>query len=479
MNLKTMSLSNEQIQKIVRDRRNQKEIQEGISHQERLRFHTETTLRKDDLSSYYFDFLSWIGSDQPEILAKDKFARFKQLIKTPIQTIELTESIYSRLFRIFYSQDSYFSYRFTDDSLESDWEDYRDNKFWPNVGFQAMQTAIDSIWIADLPAMQTSEFPEPCNRLIDIKNVISIKNDAYNNCQHVIFQLGDYVYVYDSEFFRVYGMVNGQLTSDPIAEEPHDLGYTPARMMWSERLKSDNYINKESPITKELTDLDWLLFHMTSKRYMDIANAYPITVTYEEDGDFEDDDITDNEQRQTGKKPSGSSLMGAGSHNEVPAPRSSEESDMMQYGPIKVISPDVNSLDWHVKEEGRLYDKIFKAVVGTDTEVLNDAAKNETQIESAFESQKSVLFRVKKNFEIINKFADETLCRLRYGERFIDCDIDYGTDFFLRDVDDLQEELVTAKDSGASDAILETISTNILHTKYSMMTRGRRSNPVS
>jgi len=94
------------------------------------------------------------------------------------------------------------------------------------------------------------------------------------------------------------------------------------------------------------------------------------------------------------------------------------------------------------------------------------AAKNEDQIAASFESQESVLFRVKKNFEIINKFADETICKLRYGERFLDCDIDYGTNFFLKDIGDLQEELVQAKESGASDVILESINDNILHTKY-------------
>ena len=469
-----MPLSNEQIQEIARGRRNQKEIQQGKEHQKRLRFHTETILNKSDLSPYYYDFLRWIGSNEPdpaggstpELLASDKFDRVKQLIKAPIQTVELTESIYSRLFRIFYSQDSFFNYRFTDDSLEDDWEEFRESKFWPTIGFQAMQTAIDSVWVIDLPSEQFTEFPQPRNKLIDIEDVIDIKNDEYNNCIYVIFQLGDWIYVYDDEFFRVYGVNGGVITSLPIAEVPHDLGYTPARMMWSERLRSNNLINKEAPITKELTDLDWLLFHMTSKRYMDLANAYPITVTYSLDNDYEDDDLTENEQRTDGKKPSGSNLVGAGSHIVGKAPNSTEEHDPLQYGPVKVISPDVNTLEWHVKEEIRLIDKIFKAVVGVDQESRNDAAKNEMQIDSAFESQKSVLFRVKKNFEVIHKFADSTICRLRYGERFIDCDIDYGTNFFLKGVDDLQEELQSAKDTGASDAILESISDNILNTRY-------------
>lgn len=466
-----MPLSNEQIKKIVSQRRN-REVEQGKRHQERLRFHTETVLNKYDLSPYYHDFLGWIGSRgidptgaTPELLAKDKFERVKHLIKAPIQTVELTESIYSRLFRVFSAQDSYFSYRFDDDALEADWSEYRDDKFWPTIGFEAMQIAIDSVWIPTLPSEQTTDFPEPKNKLIDIENVIEIKNDEYNNCIYVIFKIGDYIYVYDDTSFRVFAADGYIIKGDPI-EVPHDLGYTPARMFWSEKLTSVNYINKESPITKELTDLDWLLFHMTSKRYMDIANGFPITVTYEEDDDYQDDDIIDNEQRIDGKKPDGADLVGAGSHVKAPAPRTTEEHDAMQYGPIKIIAPPVESLRWHVEEEQRLIDKIFKAVVGVDQESRNDAAKNEKQIDSAFESQLSVLFRVKRNFEIIHKFADATICKLRYGDRFIDCDIDYGTNFFLKDVDDLQEELKEARESGAGAAIIEAINDNIIRTKY-------------
>ncbi len=461
-----MPLSNEQVQKIVKERRNGKELQDGVKHQERLRFHTETILKKDDLSSYYRDFLAWLGAPaegEPELLAEDKFKRLVSLIRTPVQTVELLESIYSRLFKVFFSQDSYFNYRFTDDSLEDDWNEFRDAKFWPTIGFQAMQTAIDSVWVVDLPGEQLTEFPEPTDRLIDIKDVIDIKNDEENNCIYVIFRFGDMVFVYDDESFRVFNS-DGDEVKELLVEAPHDLGYTPARMMWSEKLKAQNFINKEAPVSKELGDLDWLLWHLTMKRYLDLGSGFPTTASYEIDDDYQDGDITENKQRKTNKRPKGNHLMGPGSYMTVPAPREGEQ-DMMK-NPIQVINPDVDVLDWHVKEEVRLKDTIFKSVVGTDTEVRNAAAKNEKQIDAAFESQESVLFRVKKNFEIIHKFADSTKARLRYGERFLDCDIDYGTNFFLKDINDLQEELQTAKDSGAPDAIIESINDNILHTKY-------------
>lgn len=457
-----MPLSSDQIKKIVQDRRNQKEIQAGIHHQERLRFHVESVLNKYNLSPYYREFTDWIGNQDPEILAEDKFERFEKLLKTPIQTIELTESIFSRLYKIFFSQDSFFKYRFTDDSLEADWSEFRDDEFWRTEGFEAMQTAIDSVWIAAVPPEQSTEFPEPKNMLIDISNVISIKNTPKNECIYVIFQIGDVVYAYDSEFFRAYPLVGGKMSE--VIEVPHDLGYTPARMFWSEKLESKNLINKESPITKELTDLDWLLFHQTSKKYLDLANAYPTIISYEAKGDYEDEAITDNEQRKVNKKPAGHWLMGAGSFITLPAPRDGE-TDMM-VNPMKIISPDVETLEWHVNEETRLVNKIFKAVVGSDNEIKNDTAKNEMQIESSFESQESVLLRVKKNFEIINTFADVTLAKLRYGDRFIGAEIDYGHNFFLKDVGELQNELKQAKESGAGDAIVDSIHENILNTKY-------------
>ena len=477
MNSKTMGLSNEQIQNIVKSRPSYQEIQKGIRHQQRLRFHSDTVLTKDDYRDAYTEFTRWIGVDKPELLPGDKFERFKQLIRPPIPTIELTESVYSRLHKVFHSQDAFFSYDFVTPELNSDWEDFRDTQFWSTKGFQAMQSAIDSVWVVDLPELQITSRPEPFNMLIDISNVVDIQNDDKLNCIHIIYKRGEFVVAYDNEFIRVYesddrgdslnNMIGGiSIGAEPIKEIPHGLKYTPARQFWSEQLDSRNFINKESPITKELSDLDWLLFHMTSKKYMDLANAYPIVAVYDHDDDFNDPNRTDNKGRtDSGEKPEGNKLTGPGTIIKVPIPRGKDEADLMK-DPAKMISPDVETLEWHVDEEMRLTNKIYRSVVGTDAEVKNEAAKNENQVDAAFESQISVLFRIKKNFEIIHKFADKTIAKIRYGESFVGCNIDYGTKFFLKDVNELHQDFKMAKEAGASETILEQIQTNILNTKY-------------
>ena len=475
MNLKTMGLSNEQIQKIVKSRPNQQSIQRGISHQSRLRFHSDTVLHERDSSSAYIDFTQWVGGGSFPVLPRDKFDRFLQLLRFPLSTVELTESIYSRLRKVFDSQDAFYNYEFTTPELRSDWDEYRDCEFWQTKGFHAMQTAIDSVWVVDLPELQTTPRPEPFNRLIDISSVIDIQNDEFLNCEYVIFQFGDNVLAYDNEYIRVYeakgdisdGLVsyNGiEIAKEPIKEIIHGLGYTPARQFWSEQLNARNYINRESPITKELSDLDWLLFHMTSKKYMDLSNSYPIVVSYDFDGDSDDSDITDN-KGQSVKKPKGNKIMGPGSIYSVPAPFDNTDADLMKE-PVRFISPDVETLSWHVSEENRLMNKIYRSVVGADPELRNEMSKNENQVDAAFEAQLSVLFRVKKNFEVINKFSDHTIAKLRYGDSFIKCNIDYGTRFFLKDVNELHEDFKLSKEAGGSDTILSQIQDNILDTKY-------------
>ena len=76
-----MGLSNDKIREIAKDRPHQKEIQKGVSHQERLKFHSETILNESDFGDAWWNFTTWVGRSAPELLPKDKFARFLQLLQ--------------------------------------------------------------------------------------------------------------------------------------------------------------------------------------------------------------------------------------------------------------------------------------------------------------------------------------------------------------------------------------------------------------
>ena len=436
--------------------------------------HCETILRKGEMPQAFNNFLAWVGGtssgegDHPKLLPQAKFKRFNQLLTTPIDTVELCDAMFTKLNRVFDAEDARRELKFNKDGLDDDFNDYYDSfKYWATKGAEAVKTSINSVWVVDLPETQVSEFPEPYGYLVNISQVIDLYNDTSNNCIWLLFKSGDYLLVYDDESIRKFEYKDGEL-GEEVGQFVHELGYTPARMMWSDRLMQYDSINKKSPVTNVLTSLDNWLFMSVNKKYMDLGNSYPITAAYESGADVSQDNKQDNKSPNT-KAPSGADLLGPGSYIELPAPLPGEVN--LMDNPIQVISPDVTSLEYHSEMLERKKDQIFENVVGREDDRNNDQAKNEAQVQSAVESREEVLSRYSVNWEEIDKFSTTVMAQLRYGSSFISYDCDYGTQWFLRSLNDLQEDYKMALDTGADPVILEEIKNAIINLKY-------RNNPT-
>jgi hypothetical protein len=459
MSLK-MALSVEQIKQLIEDKPKRSEIAKALVHHSRLKFHSETQIERNDLSSYYQTFISWICTEKPEILPKDKVERFKQLLTTPLPTNQLVESIEMAWSRIFEAENAFCRYDFADSELLADWEEYRDMEFWKTDGFKAMMTAIDSVWVVDLPSEQEGDRPEPKNMLIDISNVLDISVNKNAECNYVIFSLNEKLFVYDDETIRSFDFKDKEI-GEELSNFPHELGYCPARMFWTTLLNSKNFINHKAPLTNVLSELDWLLVHKTFKKYMDVANSWPILVAYQTGGDSSDLTLTENKGRtEAGQQTLGKGMPGPGTILEMPLPIEGQP-DLMA-NPIKWIAPEVNTLQFHVSEDDRLTDNIFKTAVGVDGEQKNDQAKNEKQVLASFESQSIILKRIAMNFEKIQCFADRVCIGLRYGQD-VNCSIDYGNKFFLKTVEDLTEEIESVK---TDDVMLSAVYDELIETKF-------------
>ena len=452
----------EQIQELIEKRPHRKEINRAQTHQNRLRFHTETEILKSELSEnpYYNDFINWICSEKPELLPKDKVERFKQLLTCPLSTIQLTESIFSALSRVFDGQDSFFRYDFDNDENLADWNKFRNDTFWKEDGFEALRNAIDSVWVVDLPSEQEGDKPEPKDLLINIESVIELSVNKQGECQYVIFTIGDNLLVYDDYSIRKFNYKEGKV-GELITEFVHELEYCPARMFWTDLLKRDNLINHKAPLTEVLSELDWLLVHKTFKKFMDIANSYPILVKYQSGGDFSDFTKEQNKGRTEGEtKTAGGKLIGPGSVVDVPVPMEGQP-DLMS-NPVTYVTPPIEALSFHVSEDERLTDYIMKTCVGIDGEQSNDQAKNEKQVMSSFENQTTILRRVATNLEKVQTFADKVKIQLRYGE-IVEPSIDYGSKFFLKTASDLATEKETFK---GDDIMNDTITNELIETKF-------------
>lgn len=487
-----MGLELNQIKQILQKPTKRQTIQKAVNMQRRLRFHTETNIAVSDINQPTTIFLQWVKT----LLPKDKFNIFLQLFKFPLSTPAVVEDIYRELERVFYSRNSSSSYQFTDSELAEDWANYKKNSLnepevWKTTGWKRMQVSPNSILVVDLPQVQTSARPEPYFYWLEIDAVIDYQLSKFddNAFEWLIFkQPENRIAVFDDTYIRVYQLNEKNEIQSLVSEASHDLGYCPARFFWSTQLNEKNKDLKKNPITKELSNLDWYLFFALSKQHLDLYAPYPIYSAYEADCNFENSetgDYCDGGFLRNAKGEykilndgtvercpccSEKRIAGPGSFLEVPVPNQSEGVADMR-NPVQITTIDKDSLDYNVSECTRLKNEIVISVVGSGGTVSEKEAINETQVTANFESKTSVLNALKTNFELAQKFIEDTICKLRYGDAFISSSISWGTEFYVFTVTELYSKYKQAKENGASNSELDAISQQILEVEY-------RNNPL-
>ena len=505
-----MALSVEEIRKRTSEQPKRNIIKLAVMHQNRLRLHSEVVPSTPALASWSYrgrqlavnqplmhghegitlalnDFMAMVEN----LIPKDKFEVFKTLFRFPVITNEVLAVCYDKLSRIFDGRDPAFSYQFANTELRDDWEWYRQEKLgeqniWQSKGWDFFKTQINSVLIVDLPQEQEAgdRYPQPYFYWLPIMDVIDYKANPQSGAMEWIMfrQDGDKIAVIDDASYRIFNSKDGTI-GELESEAAHDLGYCPARYFWNEPVSLDKPDIKESPVTKELDRLDWYLFFAISKRQLDTYGNYPIYWGYEQSCDFHNDETGDYCDGGFLKDKQGhwhydnngllmpcpvcsqKRLVGAGSFIEVPVPHVDEgQPDLGQ--PVGMLAVDSKSLLYNQEEEKRLRTDLITAIVGTNEEITTRDALNEQQIKANFESQSTVLKRVKKGFEEAQKFVDDTCCRLRYGKAFLSSSINYGTEFYLFTSDELRERYKKAKEAGMSEADLDALLQQIIETEY-------------
>lgn len=458
-------------------------------HQNRIRFHAQTVLTPY-ICQPTTDFLAFVKN----LIPHDKFQIFKALFRYPVKTNEVTGICFDKLSRIFDGRNPAFNYQFMSTEQRDDWEYYRkevlkEPTIWETKGWEFFKSEINSVLIVDLPTEQrNADYPEPYFYWLPIESVITFEaNRTTGVMDYIVFRQDDgHIAVIDDERYRIFREDKNHNIGELLVDNPHDLGYCPARFFWDTPISLKEPDVKESPLTKQLESLDWFLFYHTSKRHLDLFGSYPIYSGYEqscdftnaENGDYCDGGFLKNKQGfykfdQAGMlwrcpKCGDKRIIGAGSFVEIPVP-TDDQPDLRN--PVQMLSVDRSSLDYNVDEVERLKNDIITAVVGTNEEITTRDALNEQQIRANFESQSTILNRIKKGFENAQQFVDETVCRLRYGDMFISAKVNFGTEFYIYDVNDLRQQYKTAKESGASESELDALHNKIIETEY-------RNNPT-
>lgn len=481
-----MVLSADEIRRLAAEGRGGAARAKAIAHQDRIKFHVQVQAQREGgWSQPAADFMAFAAN----LLPKEKMQMFKALLRYPVATNEVAAVCFDKLARIFDGRNPVFGYQFADSELAADWEAYRKDALgepwvWSGKGWEYFKVEINSVLVVDLPREQAQgdPLPRPYFYWLPISEVVAFEADPDSgNMEWLAFRQGGSIAAIDGWNYRLFEDKGG-MPGALVEEVPHGLGYCPARFFWDEPLSIDTPDVKASPLSKELAALDWLLFYHISKQHLDLYGSYPIYSGYEQNCDFADPSTGEHcdggilRGREGGvvydaagvavpcPKCGGRRIIGAGSFVEIPVPDKDGQADLRN--PVQMLAVDRESLDYNVSEEERLRTAIITAVVGTNEEASTKEAMNEMQVRAGFESQTTVLNLIKRGFEAAQKFIDETVCRLRYGERFTSATIDYGTDFYIYDAAELRERYAKAKQGGSSEAELDALAGRIIETEY-------------
>lgn len=442
-----MPLELNRIQKEIREAKNAQSLLTARIHQQRIKFHVEkriTTQNASCVIAQSTEHLNWVEN----LLPHDKFVLYKTMFRYPVITNEITGICFDKLSRVFDGRNPVNESQFVNTDFRDDWEKYRADKLnepqvWQTKGWEYFKTEINSILVVDIAAEQTTEFPEPYFYWLTIDRVMAYDADPDTGVMRwLIFKDGKRIVVIDDETYRVWPMKNGiaDIQGAPEIEHPHGLGFCPARFFWDESIDLHQPDVKCSPLTDQLEKLDWYLFFAISKRTLDVSGAYPILSGYEqkcdwsnaENGDFCDGGFIKDKQGHYKMDNAGVLMrcpkcgnkrtVGPGSFVEIPVPN--PNGDGMDYvpdmrNPVQMLTVDRNSLDYNVDEQIRLREEIIAGVVGQDFIITNHEAFNEQQVQANFEDVTTVLNRIKRGFEAVQQWVDDTICQLRYGRYFI------------------------------------------------------------
>lgn len=480
---KKMPLTVSEIREKLAKPQNRNRLTLAIEQEHRLRFHSENRLSQADAGRAATLFLNWVRT----LIPGDKFRMFCALFRYPVKTNELTEQIFAQLEKVFDGQDPRYDYEFASDEMLEDWNDYKksslkDPVIWREDGFEAMKCQINSLIVVDQPEVQTGERPDPYFYWLDVSSVIDFESNENNGFEWIFFKTGpDNLAAFDDGFYRTFSYKDGEI-GEMLTENAHELGYCPVRWFWTASISKDHKEVKKSPLTPQLSDLDKYLFDAISCDYTNLYASYPIMSGFMEDCDYEDDvgrHCKDGYMcNQNGlylldmsgaltecPKCGNSKLTGPGTFITFPPPGpENDKADLRN--PVQITTVDRAILDYNQERLSGDWMKIYQSATGYGGEPVNDQAVNEKQIIASFESRKSVLKNLKKNFEAAHEWTMETVCRLRYGSMFLGATIDYGTEFYLYAPDEILEAYNKAKEIGADDNALDALQDQYNQTKY-------------
>jgi hypothetical protein len=471
-------------------------------HEERIRLHADPeVVAANRLSAAGMSTLLGLPA---AVLPKEKHDKLCAFIPAPLPTAKIVGQVFDGLSRLFEAQDGAVTLDMASAELETDFEAYRgtlhEESFWSQKAFRAARRAPHSVLVVDMPAQQTTPRPEPYVFLLPIEQVVDIALKPDASCEYLLFTLPSYQNeqgktvlrrgAYDDGYYRLFEKLEeaGEWPATPVLENAHQLGYCPARLLWSEALLGETNLARRSPLSAQLGDLDAYVLWYACIEYFKMYGMMPPLWSVEEQctytpaggGEVCQGGII---QLLTGyAKREGSDIeepvyqarpcpvcainkyLGPGTHVTVPGPTKDTPNTR---NPMGFVNVPIDALKNAAETQQALKRDILLSCLGADGEPTTAQPRNEKDVQAGFESRQDVLVRIKKNFESAEQWVLQTIGLLRYGTGvFRGVSVSRGEEFYLQTPQQLSEELAAARKAGSPTFVLSDLQEKQFFTQY-------------
>lgn len=479
-----------------RHRTSDSQYSEAVDLEDAIRLHT---VGDHHLLEGYKTFMSWAENQ----LSKEKFREFEDVVRFPLPTVGVSGSIFDDLSKVFESENSTFSsMRFRTGSPVNG-RTFNDRFNFKHTMksrvFKTFASHPNSFFVIE----KTPDDKEPRLYFVHLEHYMGHEYDEKNNLLWLAWTVDskrDHLVVLDSEAFHHFRKkpsttqrVDLTQSDYSYSKSKHNLGFVPADLIYKEFFEEDKKLKVNSPLARQVGQLDWLLFWKLAKKVNDKMSPFPIYSHYEFLCEYTDPvtkqscdgqgniffyDETDTDQTGSLKHKkcpacakSDSSKMIAGSRISIPAPETKEDVDLKN--PVQVLNAEIESAEYVTKEEERLENAIYYSIVGKSLVALDTFSASETQIDIATESRKNVLLKMANVLLATHKKIVDSFATYMYPDDYLGNDISYGDNWFLR-TDEQEVKLYSEyKNNGLPQQVKLAQVRQIIKNRYSTDTDER------
>ena len=469
-----MRLSESSLIKKIRKKPNKDRIQDMINYQSRLKVMSEPL--------FFYEIEQETGWSEIKqairnSVTAEKYNRVLNFFSFPLPIVSISNDISEDLNRVFNGRNANFSIQFPNKRAEQQTSELLQSlntRDWiEQHGRRVFKCQPQTVVVVD---KDNSGIPFYLS--VGLDKLIGYKTDDFDRFKYVIFdhshghdEQGTFKRIgfYDNEFYRVFDDRNGHLTM--IAENPHGLGYCPARWFVDEPLNSKDKTKRFAPLAAVLgTMSEWSQFYA----YSYYAEHYGVFPVVEFAAAICEDDHCVNGYVSYPLENGGMSVPsscpscaknkfnGAGTSIKINPRIDNDENDSSGY--FRFISPPTQNLEFEqTKQDGR--ENFIKVNTTGFNDVISRDAVNADQVRSLMEDRKKPLLKLAGFCNRLHKWMIETAVQLAINTT-VKVHANYGTEWFLLTEKQLQELFKGAKESGLPESEIDQIYNLLIETKY-------------